>query len=317
MQSLFLDQLRSLRRRPLILAHRGDSFHAPENTLDAAMLAWEGGADAWELDVRLTRDGVAVVLHDETLMRTTNVAQRFGDDPRAQDGFFIADFDWCEIAALDAGSWFVTDLQGARSAAGFGTLDDLPESQKAHFLAGKVRIPTLVDALTLTAQLDWLVNVEIKSFPEDPPGLVQAVLDAIMQTGTARRVLISSFDHRAIAAIPSLIPAARHDMFDIPRGILVASPLFRPHDYVTRIVGAQTYHASVSCLGSASVRYRRARSASALCGNGVAELKSRAIPILVFTVNDSSHGGLADQLAELGVDGLFSDDPLALRSHMG
>ena len=51
--------------------------------------------------------------------------------------------------------------------------------------------------------------------------------------------------------------------------------------------------------------------------DGIAELKSRTIPILVYTINDSSHGGLADQLAELGVDGLFTDDPLAMRSHMG
>ncbi len=73
------------------------------------MLASEAGAEAWELDVQLTRDGVAVVFHDETLSRTTDVADRFGDDPRGRDGFRLADFDWCEIASLDAGSWFVAD----------------------------------------------------------------------------------------------------------------------------------------------------------------------------------------------------------------
>ena len=111
------------------------------------MLAWEGGADAWELDVQLSHDGVAVVVHDETLSRTTNVAQRFGADPRAKDGFRTADFDWREIAALDAGSWFVTGQAAAKSAADFGTLADLQESRKTHYGSGNVRIPTLVDAL--------------------------------------------------------------------------------------------------------------------------------------------------------------------------
>ena len=73
-QNRFLARLESPRRFPVIVAHRGDSFHAPENTLEAGQLAWEAGADAWELDVQLTRDGVPIVLHDESLLRTTNVA---------------------------------------------------------------------------------------------------------------------------------------------------------------------------------------------------------------------------------------------------
>ena len=92
------------------------------------MLGWEAGAEAWELDVQITRDGVAVVFHDETLSRTTDVADRFGGDPRGQDGFRLAEFDWCEIASLDAGSWFVADPAGERSAAAFGTLENMDGS---------------------------------------------------------------------------------------------------------------------------------------------------------------------------------------------
>ena len=316
MQSLFLDLLKSRGQRPLVLAHRGDSFHAPENTLEAALLAWEAGADAWELDVQLTRDGVAVVCHDESLSRTTNVADRFRDDPRSLSGFRIADFEWREIASLDAGSWFVSTAAGDRSAAAFRTLQNLEESRKIFYHSGEVRIPTLIDALALTAQRDWLVNIEIKSFPANPPGIVEGVLDAIMQTGTASRVLLSSFDHREIARIPSLVPPARRDLLVIPRGILVATPLFRPHVYLTEIVAAQTYHVSASCLGSESVAYHRGCSAEALDRDEIAELKSHAIPVLTYTVNDCRRGGLADQLAALGVDGLFTDDPQGLRSHL-
>ena len=68
--------------------------HAPENTLEAARLGRQAGAEAWELDVQLTRDGVAVVLHDESLSRTTDVAARFPGDPRGRDGYRVTDFDW-------------------------------------------------------------------------------------------------------------------------------------------------------------------------------------------------------------------------------
>ena len=317
MQSLFLDLLRSRDRLPLVLAHRGDSIHAPENTLEAAMLGWEAGAEAWELDVQLTRDGVAVVFHDETLSRTTDVADRFGGDSRGRDGFRLVDFDWCEIASLDAGSWFVADPATERSAAAFGTLENMDGSRRAHYRSGRVRVPTLADALMLTADRDWLVNVEIKSFPGNPPGIVEAVLEAITRTGTASRVLLSSFDHRDIARIPCLIPPTRRNLLGIPRGILVATPLFRPHAYLAEIVGAQTFHASANCLGSESIGYRQRRTAEALWSDGIAELRSREVPILVYTVNDHQPGGLADHLAELGVDGLFTDDPVGMRSRFG
>ncbi len=63
---------------PLIIAHRGASAHAPENTLAAFTLAWRHGADAIETDLRLTADGEVVALHDPTLTRTTGVFGRLG-----------------------------------------------------------------------------------------------------------------------------------------------------------------------------------------------------------------------------------------------
>jgi glycerophosphoryl diester phosphodiesterase len=161
------------------------------------------------------------------------------------------------------------------------------------------------------------VNVEIKSFPANPPGLVEAVLDAIEQTGTAARVLLSCFDHRDLVRVPALIDQQRRDLRIIPRGALVSTPLLQPGAYLTGLVGAHTFHVSAQCLGADSNAYRRQRSAAALRGGDVAELKSHGIPILVYTVNDHSPGGLADHLAELGVDGLFTDDPAGMRDHFG
>ncbi len=76
-----------------IIAHRGSSFVAPENTLAAIRLGWEEDADAVEGDFRLTRDGQIVALHDATLTRTAGL-----DRP-------IADFSLAELATFDVGSW--------------------------------------------------------------------------------------------------------------------------------------------------------------------------------------------------------------------
>lgn len=80
--------------RPFIWAHRGASCEAPENTIEAFIRAAELGADGIELDVHLSRDGVPVVIHDDTVDRTTN-----GRGP-------VTDLTYDELSRLDAGSWF-------------------------------------------------------------------------------------------------------------------------------------------------------------------------------------------------------------------
>ena len=81
-------------KRPLIVAHRGYRAKYPENTLVAFEAAIEAGADMIELDVLLTKDRKAVVIHDESLDRTTS-----GQGP-------VSDYTLSELKALDAGSWF-------------------------------------------------------------------------------------------------------------------------------------------------------------------------------------------------------------------
>ena len=199
-----------------------------------------------------------VVLHDESLLRTTDVASRFAGDPRGRDGFRISDFDFEEIRGLDAGSWFVDDDGGPRSARDFGTIDRLDPDDLGHFRSGSVRIPTLEEALIFTKEQGWLANVEIKSFPDHPPGLVERALEVIAATGTADRVLISSFDHDDIVA-------AHRDGRRYALGILLAAPIHRLPDYAVDMVGADTVHVSTEILGAESVAYRRAvATASAL-----------------------------------------------------
>ena len=93
---------------------------------------------------------------------------KFAGDPRGEDGFHVADFDFDEVRSLDAGSWFVSEHGGPRSARDFGTLARLDHAELEYYASGRVIIPTLSEALIFTREHDWLVNVEIKSFPERP-----------------------------------------------------------------------------------------------------------------------------------------------------
>ncbi len=126
------------RARPRIVAHRGYSGRAPENTLPAFEAAVAAGADAVEFDVEGTQDGVAVVIHDETVDRTT--------DGRGA----VADLDAADLAGLDAGSSFGPAFAGTR-------------------------IPTLAEVLgALAGRI--AVNVEIKAGAD--PAVVTRVLAA-------------------------------------------------------------------------------------------------------------------------------------------
>lgn len=87
-------------KRPFLWAHRGASCCAPENTMAAFAAAVESGADGLELDIHLSRDGIPVVIHDETLQRTTD-----GHGP-------VAGMTWQQLQRLDAGSWFASEFTG-------------------------------------------------------------------------------------------------------------------------------------------------------------------------------------------------------------
>ncbi|HXE46800.1 MAG TPA: glycerophosphodiester phosphodiesterase [Ramlibacter sp.] len=102
----------------LLIAHRGASHEAPENTLAAFRLAWEQGADGIEADFRLTKDGRVVCLHDATTWRTAKF------DMRASEALFD------ELKQLDVGRWKGADWQGERIPSLEEVLDQLPVGKK-------------------------------------------------------------------------------------------------------------------------------------------------------------------------------------------
>jgi glycerophosphoryl diester phosphodiesterase len=93
---------------PDVIAHRGSSGMAPENTAAAIDLAVDQHADHVEIDVQRTKDGKLVNFHDCTMERTTNIEDLYPDRPR----YRVSDFTWAELQPLDAGSWFHDNYTG-------------------------------------------------------------------------------------------------------------------------------------------------------------------------------------------------------------
>jgi glycerophosphoryl diester phosphodiesterase len=159
---------------PYLIAHRGLSAKAPENTLASfEQAAGIAGIDMVELDVRLTKDEEVIVLHDRTLQRTST-----GNGP-------ARNYSLEEIRRLDAGSWF-------------------------HPKFAQQRIPTLREVFQKIGNRLW-ADVEIKSdfLHRESPGLMEErVLEVVRSCGMEERVLISSFNHQALSRIKRMKSSA-------------------------------------------------------------------------------------------------------------
>ncbi|MCW1914442.1 glycerophosphodiester phosphodiesterase [Luteolibacter sp. GHJ8] len=118
---------------PLLVAHRGASHAAPENTLSAFKLAWEEGADGIEGDFYLSSDGEVVCIHDKDTKRTAGTA------------LVVAETPWKELSKLDVGSWKSPEYKGERIPLLAEVLDVLPAG-KRFFLEVKCG-PEIVPAL--------------------------------------------------------------------------------------------------------------------------------------------------------------------------
>ena len=145
---------------PLVIAHRGASMYAPENTIAAFELAVEMGADAIELDTMLTADGIPVVIHDQSLERTTNESGN------------VSSMMVAEIKLLDAGSRF-----------------------EVRFAEEK--IPTLEEVFSAVGK-EILINVELKNYTSPFDRLPETVVALVMKKGLSDRVLLSSFNPIAL-----------------------------------------------------------------------------------------------------------------------
>ena len=145
---------------PRIIGHRGVAAYAPENTLEGLHTAADMGVEWVEFDVKITKDHVPILFHDDTLERTTNG----GDRP-------VAECTYDEIRALEAGSWFGESFAG-------------------------IKIPTLEEALEVLIEHDLGLNLEIKPCPGREKETAEAALDMLSTIWDDHdRLLISSFSH--------------------------------------------------------------------------------------------------------------------------
>jgi glycerophosphoryl diester phosphodiesterase len=158
--------------KPLIIGHRGASAVAPENTLAAFERALTDGADGIEFDVRLARDGAAVVIHDRSLRRTAGIDA------------LINEVSSSELRSIDAGSWF-----------------NRRHPSKARSEYAQENIPTLARVFELLRASSALFYLEMKSPLSDVRELAAEVAQSIRAFSLAERVIVQSFDLRAIEEV--------------------------------------------------------------------------------------------------------------------
>lgn len=156
---------------PQIIAHRGNKSVAPENTLPAFAAAIKAGAESIEMDVVLSRDGVAMVIHDETLDGTTSGV---GD---------VGDFTAEQIQGLDAGSWFSPAFAGVQVP----TFDQFADLMAAH---------PEVEVL-LEFKGDWT------------PEQAQTVVDSVNRAGIMDQTILQSFSRVTVESLLAIAPDSR------------------------------------------------------------------------------------------------------------
>ena len=263
--------------RPINIAHRGARSLAPENTLAAALKALACGADMWELDVRLTADLVPVVFHDQTMERTTDILTRpdFNGRPPVVHAFTLD-----ELRQLDAGSWFI-------EADPFGqiALGAVPPADLEAFR--ETAIPSLAEALALTREHGWRVNVEIKDHVGLPghDQVVERTLYEVARAGMEDRVIISSFNHDYIRRV-------KRDRPGLTGAALVEEETADPVALMES-VGADAYHPGAWVVTPEQIR----------------ALREQGFAVNVWAVNEES--AMRDFLA-WGVTGLCTDFPQVL-----
>jgi glycerophosphoryl diester phosphodiesterase len=167
-------------KRPTIIAHRGVSAHAPENTLAAFRMAMESQAGGVEFDVRLAKDGVPVVIHDRDLKRTGKRIEK------------VSELTSKELSKVDVGSWF--DQRYRKRAR--------PEFENEA-------VPTLEQTLSLLKDFNGPIYIELKANASTFLDLSAAVCNVIRDSALLPHIIIKSFKLASIPEVKYLLPGVQ------------------------------------------------------------------------------------------------------------
>ena len=262
--------------RMKIIAHRGACSIAPENTLAAAEKAHEWGADLWETDVSVTRDGQLVLFHDRILDRTTDAKTVFP----GRKSFCLAEFSMEELSGLNTGEPFI-------NADPFGTIRKGQIDPASLDAMKSVKIPTLEQGLSLTKERNWVVNLELKETVETVPPFpyVEKVVDTIRASGIpSQSVKISSFCHRWLEETRRLAPEIEVQALIAPEMIQIALDPDSPFE---------TFNIDQALIDQKIMN----------------RLLLHGKTVNTYTVNSVKK---AEKLQKMGVKGVFSDYPQVL-----
>jgi len=234
----------------LNIAHRGYSGKFDENTMIAFKKAIEYGADGIETDIQLSKDGVPVIIHDETLDRTTN-----GQG-------FVKDFTFDELKVFRTKS--------------VGQVKELKKDVESNYTLEEIEhfknndgeeIPALEELLKLVAESDLkLLNLELKNSIVEYEGMEEKVLDMILKYGLMDRVIISTFNHLSLVKVRKLDS-------EIKLGALTETTLANVPRYLNDIK-VQCYHPYFPSI---------------LNEEYMKEIKSGGIMVNPYTINTKDH----------------------------
>jgi len=257
--------------RELIAAHRGYRAIRAENTM-TAFAAAIGKCDFIELDVGFSRDGVPIIIHDDTLLRTSNVSHVAG----FSFPYNVVDYTYDALLELDFSSWFSQSDPFATIASGMVMQDKLTSLPIQ-------RILTLEHALMYFKQHAVPVNVEIKDMrgTDFDTTAVSKVLFIIQSLEMEDNVLLSSFNHHYIAELHRVAP-------DISRAALQEHAHHENLVLYLQELGVECYHSDIKIISSALVK----------------ELTRAGIIVNVYTVNSPEEKAL---MFGYGVRSVFTD----------
>jgi glycerophosphoryl diester phosphodiesterase len=178
-------------KKPIIIAHRGASAYAPENTMAAFQKAVDLSADGIEFDVKCSKDGEMVIIHDQTLDRTTNGHGK------------VVEKSLKDLRNLDAGTWFSSEFVGEK-------------------------IPILSEVLEEFSKR-LLINIELTNYSSISDGLANKAANLVKQMGVENRVFFSSFHPYNLFITRKILPNVPTALLALPgkKGWIFRSNLMR------------------------------------------------------------------------------------------